>query len=280
MKRNLYICVGIIMIVSCAGCRNGLMHSSEEKAKAGQVMKYYNTSLVFLKNMVKERNVNSVLSYMENWADIPMFSFIISPVMSKRDSVEVMQPGECFSEEVRINLIENYRQLFRSKILFYANFSKYLSLLKEKNVDGMPDLLNDNYKLSLEMSECKQNLYDILGTAASGARKVLLAGNPQKELIIAMEEMKLTMLSITDLYARKHAKDKTRLDQKIAELKNQLNAAEKLPLGRKNDKNAKKMKDFLSKAEHFMTVMQNIRKKDTFSEEDYEKIYDCEMSLL
>ncbi len=39
----------------------------------------------------------------------------------------------------------------------------------------MADLLNDNYELSVVMSECKQNIFDILSPIASNAQRVLLA---------------------------------------------------------------------------------------------------------
>ena len=43
-----------------------------------------------------------------------------------------MLPGECFGADVRQNLIQNYAELFQSRNQFYANFNKYLFLLKEK----------------------------------------------------------------------------------------------------------------------------------------------------
>ena len=55
-------------------------------------MKYYDTSLALLKNMVKERDVNAVLGYMEQKTEVPMFSYIMSPIVSKKDSAAVMLP--------------------------------------------------------------------------------------------------------------------------------------------------------------------------------------------
>ena len=39
----------------------------------------------------------------------------------------------------------------------------------------MADLLNNNYELSVEMSEYKQNIFDILSPIVSNAQRVLLA---------------------------------------------------------------------------------------------------------
>ena len=234
MGKNLLVLsvwVSVLMLASCVGSKKETVtYTPEEIANAGQVMKYDDASLALLKNVVKERDVNAVLGYMEQKTEVPMFSYIMSPVISKKDSAEVMLPGECFGADVRQNLIQNYAELFQSRNQFYANFNKYLSLLKEKKTEGMADLLNDNYELSVVMSECKQNIFDILSPIASNAQRVLLAENPVKEQIIAMKSMSTTMQSIINLYARKHVEDKSRLDLKIMELRLQLDAAEKLPV--------------------------------------------------
>ena len=234
MGKNLLVLsvwVSVLMLASCVGSKKETVtYTPEEIADAGQVMKYYDASLALLKNVVKERDVNAVLGYMEQKTEVPMFSYIMSPVISKKDSAEVMLPGECFGADVRQNLIQNYAELFQSRNQFYANFNKYLSLLKEKKTEGMADLLNDNYELSVVMSECKQNIFDMLSPIASNAQRVLLAENPVKEQIIAMKSMSTTMQSIINLYARKHVEDKSRLDLKIMELRLQLDAAEKLPV--------------------------------------------------
>ena len=150
MGKNLLVLsvwVSVLMLASCVGRKKETVtYTPEEIADAGQVMKYYDTSLALLKNMVKERDVNAVLGYMEQKTEVPMFSYIMSPVISKKDSAEVMLPGECFGADVRQNLIQNYAELFQSRNQFYANFNKYLSLLKEKKTKGMVDLLNDNYE--------------------------------------------------------------------------------------------------------------------------------------
>lgn len=284
MGKNLLILgafVSVLMLASCVGGKKETVtYTPEEIADAGQVMKYYDASLALLKNMVKERDVNAVLGYMEQKTEVPMFSYIMSPVISKKDSAEVMLPGECFGADVRQNLIQNYAELFQSRNQFYANFNKYLSLLKEKKTEGMADLLNDNYELSVVMSECKQNIFDILSPIASNAQRVLLAENPVKEQIIAMKSMSTTMQSIINLYARKHVEDKSRLDLKIMELRLQLDAAEKLPVVKGHEEESEKFKDFLSKTEGFLKIVQDARQKNSYADEDFEKISSYGLGII
>ena len=284
MGKNLLVLsvwVSVLMLASCVGSKKETVtYTPEEIADAGQVMKYYDTSLALLKNVVKERDVNAVLGYMEQKTEVPMFSYIMSPVISKKDSAEVMLPGECFGADVRQNLIQNYAELFQSRNQFYANFNKYLSLLKEKKTEGMVDLLNDNYELSVVMSECKQNIFDILSAIASNAQRVLLAENPVKEQIIAMKSMSTTMQSIINLYARKHVEDKSRLDLKIMELRLQLDAAEKLPVVKGHEEESEKFKDFLSKTEGFLKIVQDARQKNSYADEDFEEISSYGLGII
>ena len=284
MGKNLLILgafVSALMLASCVGGKKETVtYTPEEIADAGQVMKYYDASLALLKNMVKERDVNAVLGYMEQKTEVPMFSYIMSPVISKKDSAAVMLPGEYFGEDVRQNLIQNYAELFQSRNQFYANFNKYLSLLKEKKTEGMADLLNDNYELSVVMSECKQNIFDMLSPIASNAQRVLLAENPVKEQIIAMKSMSTTMQSIINLYARKHVEDKSRLDLKIMELRLQLDAAEKLPVVKGHEEESEKFKDFLSKTEGFLKIVQDARQKNSYADEDFEEISSYGLGII
>ena len=284
MGKNLLVLsvwVSVLMLASCVGSKKETVtYTPEEIADAGQVMKYYDASLALLKNVVKERDVNAVLGYMEQKTEVPMFSYIMSPVISKKDSAEVMLPGECFGADVRQNLIQNYAELFQSRNQFYANFNKYLSLLKEKKTEGMVDLLNDNYELSVVMSECKQNIFDRLSPIASNAQRVLLAENPVKEQIIAMKSMSTTMQSIINLYARKHVEDKSRLDLKIMELRLQLDAAEKLPVVKGHEEESENFKDFLSKTEGFLKIVQDARQKNSYADEDFEEISSYGLGII
>jgi len=273
----------LFVLASCSsGARKKTAadYTPAEVEQANEVMAYYNISLELLKNMVRERDINAVLGYMEQQTKVPMFSHVMTPAISRRDSVAVMQPGDYFVEETRQNLIQNYTELFQSREQFYANFNKYLSLLKEKKTEDVAQLLDDNYQLSVEMSECKQNIFDILSPAASQAQQVLLVENPAKEQIIAMKKMSLTMQSIINLYARKHAEDKARLDLKLVELRLQLDAAEKLPAVKNNDAETKKFRDFLSKAEEFFKMVQDIRQKNSYAEDDYEEISSYGLSII
>ena len=267
MGKNLLVLsvwVSVLMLASCVGSKKETVtYTPEEIADAGQVMKYYDASLALLKNVVKERDVNAVLGYMEQKTEVPMFSYIMSPVISKKDSAEVMLPGECFGADVRQNLIQNYAELFQSRNQFYANFNKYLSLLKEKKTEGMVDLLNDNYELSVVMSECKQNIFDILSPIASNAQRVLLAENPVKEQIIAMKSMSTTML-----------------DLKIMELRLQLDAAEKLPVVKGHEEESENFKDFLSKTEGFLKIVQDARQKNSYADEDFEEISSYGLGII
>ena len=284
MGKNLLVLsvwVSVLMLASCVGSKKETVtYTPEEIADAGQVMKYYDASLALLKNVVKERDVNAVLGYMEQKTEVPMFSYIMSPVISKKDSAEVMLPGECFGADVRQNLIQNYAELFQSRNQFYANFNKYLSLLKEKKTEGMADLLNDNYELSVVMSECKQNIFDMLSPIASNAQRVLLVENPVKEQIIAMKSMSTTMQSIINLYARKHVEDKSRLDLKIMELRLQLDAAEKLPVVKGHEEESENFKDFLSKTEGFLKIVQDARQKNSYADEDFEEISSYGLGII
>ena len=284
MGKNLLVLsvwVSVLMLASCVGSKKETVtYTPEEIAKAGQVLKYYEASLALLKYVVKERVVIAVLGYMEQKTEVPMFSYIMSPVISKKDSAEVMLPGECFGADVRQNLIQNYAELFQSRNQFYANFNKYLSLLKEKKTEGMADLLNDNYELSVVMSECKQNIFDILSPIASNAQRVLLAENPVKEQIIAMKSMSTTMQSIINLYARKHVEDKSRLDLKIMELRLQLDAAEKLPVVKGHEEESENFKDFLSKTEGFLKIVQDARQKNSYADEDFEEISNYGLGII
>ena len=284
MGKNLLVLsvwVSVLMLASCVGSKKETVtYTPEEIADAGQVMKYYDASLALLKNVVKERDVNAVLGYMEQKTEVPMFSYIMSPVISKKDSAAVMLPGEYFGEDVRQNLIQNYAELFQSRNQFYANFNKYLFLLKEKKTEGMADLLNDNYELSVVMSECKQNIFDILSPIASNAQRVLLAENPVKEQIIAMKSMSTTMQSIINLYARKHVEDKSHLDLKIMELRLQLDAAEKLPVVKGHEEESEKFKDFLSKTEGFLKIVQDARQKNSYADEDFGEISSYGLGII
>ena len=74
--------------------------------------------------------------------------------------------------------------------------------------------------------------------------------------------------------------DKARLDLKIMELRLQLDAAEKLPAVKGHEGQTEKFKDFLSKAEEFMKIVQDIRQKNSYTEEDFDEISSYGLSII
>lgn len=52
--------------------------------------------------------------------------------------------------------------LFNVRTQFYDNFNKFLAYKKSKDTAKTAQLLNENYKLSVELSEYKQVIFDIL----------------------------------------------------------------------------------------------------------------------
>ena len=174
--RKILMFVGTFAVIfMLAACGNGVQKKTSEKyspaevEQAGQVMKYYNTSLALLKNLVLEKDVNSILGYMEQGGNAPMLATVIPPVFSQKDSASVVNPGTYFDEEARRNLKQNFMQLFQTRRQFYTNFNQYLSLLKVKNKIAADKLLPANYRLSVEMAEYKENILDVLSPFAEGA---------------------------------------------------------------------------------------------------------------
>ena len=81
--RKILMFVGTFAVIfMLAACGNGVQKKTSEKysaaevEQAGQVMKYYNTSLALLKNLVLEKDVNSILGYMEQGGNAPMLELL------------------------------------------------------------------------------------------------------------------------------------------------------------------------------------------------------------
>ena len=178
-------------------------------------------------------------------------------------------PGDYFNIEVRQNLKQSYRGLFSARTQFYDNFNKFLSYKQAKETAKIGKLLDENYRLSVEMSEYKQVIFDILSPLTEQAEKELLADEPLKDQIMAMRKMSGTVQSIMNLYSRKHALDGMRIDMKMAELKKELEAAKKLPAVTGYDEEQKNYYSFLTSVESFMKDMQKARDKGSYSDEDY-----------
>lgn len=90
MRKILMFVETFAVIFVLAACGNGVQKKTPEKysvaevEQAGQVMKYYNTSLALLKNLVLEKDVNSILGYMEQGGNAPMLATVIPPVFLSR----------------------------------------------------------------------------------------------------------------------------------------------------------------------------------------------------
>lgn len=277
MKKNLLFFGALVSAFLLASCSGGSkskapVASTADIENATEVIKYYNTSLGVLKDMVKEKDVNAVLDYMEQKGKVPALTAIAPPTVVAKDSATVMNPGDYFNRETRQNLVQNYAGLFKARAEFYANFDTYLSYLKKKDVTKAKQLLDANYQLSTQMSEYKQNVFDILSPFTEQAEQVLLADSPLKEQIMSVRKMSATMQSILNLYARKHMMDGPRIDLKVAELTKQLDAAKKLPAVNGHESEMKSYQTFLSQVEIFIKQVQKAREKGEYSDADYDML--------
>ena len=264
MKKNLLFFGALVSAFLLASCSGGSkskapVASTADIENATEVIKYYNTSLGVLKDMVKEKDVNAVLDYMEQKGKVPALTAIAPPAVVAKDSATVMNPGDYFNRETRQNLVQNYAGLFKARAEFYANFDTYLSYLKKKDV-------------TKAKSEYKQNVFDILSPFTEQAEQVLLADSPLKEQIMSVRKMSATMQSILNLYARKHMMDGPRIDLKVAELTKQLDAAKKLPAVNGHESEMKSYQTFLSQVETFIKQVQKAREKGEYSDADYDML--------
>ena len=282
MKKNILFfgaLVGALLLVSCSGGNKKQAASSvasEELDNASKVINYYHTSLIVLRHVANAKDINAVLGYMEQTGKVPEVSPIAPPEVSARDTAELMDPGDYFNIEVRQNLKQSYRGLFSARTQFYDNFNKFLSYKQAKETAKIGKLLDENYRLSVEMSEYKQVIFDILSPLTEQAE-------PLKDQIMAMRKMSGTVQSIMNLYSRKHALDGMRIDMKMAELKKELEAAKKLPAVTGYDEEQKNYYSFLTSVESFMKDMQKARDKGSYSDEDYNAIseaYEYGLSVI
>ena len=217
MRKNLLCFAALISAFLFASCSGGSKSKSvsattADVENAAEVIQYYNTSLNVLSNMVKEKDVNAVLGYMEQKGKVPTVLAIAPPAVSEKDTLALMNPGSCFNEATRQNLKQSYVGLFNARTKFYANFDRYLSYLKAKDYSKADKLLDVNYQLSKEMAEYKQNVFDILSPFTEQAEQVVLADNPLKDQIMAVRKMSSTMQSIINLYARRPVFEGARID--------------------------------------------------------------------
>lgn len=278
MKKNLLLFGALLsafLLSSCSGGSKSKVTASISAAdveNATNVVEYYHTSLDVLKNMVKEKEVNAALGYMEQKGKAPVIPVIAPPIVSGKDSAELMNPGSYFNEETRQNLRQSYEGLFKSRTQFYANFDTYLSYLKSKNYAKAEKLLDVAYQLSTEMSEYKQNIFDLLSPFTEQAEQVLLADNPLKDQITSIRKMSSTMQSIINLYSRRHLMDGARIDLKVAELTKQLDAAKKIHVVAGHESEMKSYQALLAQVENFIQQVKKVREKGAYTDADYEML--------
>ena len=270
--------LGVLLLASCSGGSKKqatAAKNAEELDNASKVINYYHTSLSVLKHVANPKDINAVLGYMEQTGKVPEVSPIAPPELSAQDTTELMHPGNYFSEEVRQHLEQTYSGLFGVRNQFYENFNKFLTYKKAKDTAKTSQLLDENYRLSIELSEYKQLIFDTLAPFVEQSEKELLADEPLKDQVMAMRKMSSTVQSILNLYSRKHLMDGARIDFKMAELRKQLEAAKKLPSVAGYDKEMKTYQDFLSTVESFMKDMQKARDKGKYSDEEYSSMMDA-----
>lgn len=152
MRKNLLCFAALISAFLFASCSGGSKSKSvsattADVENAAEVIQYYNTSLNVLSNMVKEKDMNAVLGYMEQKGKVPTVLAIAPPAVSEKDTLALMNPGSCFNEATRQNLKQSYVGLFNARTKFYANFDRYLSYLKAKDYSKADKLLDVNTML-------------------------------------------------------------------------------------------------------------------------------------
>ncbi len=271
----------VLVLASCGGDtqKTTQKYTAADVEQAKQVVKYYDTSLALLKNVVVEKDVNSVLGYMEQGGKAPMLTAIVPPAFSQKDSAFVVNPGTYFNEETQRNLKQNYMQLFQTRKRFYANFNQYLSYLKQNDKAMADKLLPLNYQLSVEMSEYKENIQDMMSPFTDEAQNVLLNDNPMKEQVLSTQRMTATMQSIIRLCTRKPSPDIVRLDMKLMKLVIQLDIAKRLPTVDGHPQEMKAFQDFLANVEAFVKDVQRIKAAGNYSEAEMTMLSEYGMSV-
>lgn len=184
MKKNLllygvFLCA--LSISSCSGCSKSshVMDSSSMSVEnANEVMKYYDTSLKILKDLVNENEIKAVLGYLDQKMPVDSLPVVSQPVVSVQDTVFVSNPGNYFSENDRQNLKENYGRLFRSISAFYENYKTYRLYMQDQSYKKDNNALADKIRkeellLSIALSEYKQVIFDILTPIVEGAKITL-----------------------------------------------------------------------------------------------------------
>ncbi len=277
---------GLLIILflgmSCSGKHRKEQNTSGKDTTkvedASGVITYYHASLSVLNHLVNAKDINEVLGYMENRGK----GVELTPILeiTRQDTAVLMNPGDYFPQDVRRELVQNFRALFDSREQFYANFDRYLSYQEVKDYTKDKQLLDANYRLSIEMSDYKEVIFDILGPIVAKAEKMLLADDPLKDQIMAMRKMSATMRSIMNLYARRHGMDGVRIDVKLAELKRELESAEKLTDVSGYGEEMKTYRNFLSAVGAFIKDVQKARDKGEYNDADYATLMGYGLSII
>ena len=184
MKKNLLLYGVFLCALSISSCSGGsksshVMHSSSMSVEnANEVMKYYDTSLKILKDLVNENEIKAVLGYLDQKMPVDSLPVVSQPVVSVQDTVFVSNPGNYFSENDRQNLKENYGRLFRSISAFYENYKTYRLYMQDQSYKKDNNALADKIRkeellLSIALSEYKQVIFDILTPIVEGAKITL-----------------------------------------------------------------------------------------------------------
>lgn len=184
MKKNLLLYGVFLCALSISSCSGGsknshVMDSSSMSVEnANEVMKYYDTSLKILKDLVNENEIKAVLGYLDQKMPVDSLPVVSQPVVSVQDTVFVSNPGNYFSENDRQNLKENYGRLFRSISAFYENYKTYRLYMQDQSYKKDNNALADKIRkeellLSIALSEYKQVIFDILTPIVEGAKITL-----------------------------------------------------------------------------------------------------------
>lgn len=184
MKKNLLLYGVFLCALSISSCSGGsksnhVMDSSSMSVEnANEVMKYYDTSLKILKDLVNENEIKAVLGYLDQKMPVDSLPVVSQPVVSVQDTVFVSNPGNYFSENDRQNLKENYGRLFRSISAFYENYKTYRLYMQDQSYKKDNNALADKIRkeellLSIALSEYKQVIFDILTSIVEGAKITL-----------------------------------------------------------------------------------------------------------
>lgn len=185
MKKNLLLYGVFLCALSLSSCSSNtknkqVVDSGMNVDSANEVIKYYDTSLRVLKNLVNENDIKAVLGYLDQQGNVDSLPSMKMPVVVSPDTVFVAKPGNYFNEDERQNLEDNYTRLFRSVSAFYENYETYRIYMKNKEYKQDNYALADKIRkeellLSIALSEYKQVIFDILSPIVEGAKTSLAA---------------------------------------------------------------------------------------------------------